>query len=88
MPGWKVAFLAAMKAKRTWDRIPAEQKRQLLENARTQATKHGPTVTNAVKEQAPVVADAVKTRATLLGKAAAEAVRNARDETRGPRDKQ
>ncbi len=88
MPGWKLAFVAAMKAKRTWDRIPADQKRQLLENAKTQATKHGPTVTNAVKGQAPAVAEAVKSRAALVSKAAAEAVRNARDEARGPRDKQ
>ena len=42
-----------MKAKRAWDRIPAEQKRQLLEKAGQQANKHGPTVTNAVRDRRP-----------------------------------
>ena len=78
----KAALVAALKAKRTWDRIPPEQRRKLLENAKTQATKHGPTVANAVKEQAPAVTGAVKSRATVLGRAAAEAVRNVREEAR------
>jgi acyl-CoA reductase-like NAD-dependent aldehyde dehydrogenase len=78
----KAAFVAALKAKRTWDRIPPEQRRQLFENAKTQASKHGPTVTNAVKEQAPAVTNAVKSRATMIGQAFGEAVRNAREEAR------
>jgi acyl-CoA reductase-like NAD-dependent aldehyde dehydrogenase len=82
----KAAFVAALKAKRTWDRIPPAQRRQILESARSRAAKHGPTVANAVKEQTPVVRDAVKGRASLLGKSFAEAVRNMREETRRPRD--
>jgi acyl-CoA reductase-like NAD-dependent aldehyde dehydrogenase len=64
VPGWKIAFAAALKAKRRWDRLPPEQRRRLIDNARSQASRHGPTVAKAVREQAPVLAkrvtDAVK----------------------------
>jgi hypothetical protein len=55
---WKL-LLVAMKAQRTWQRIPAAQRRALLEQAQRKAKEHGPTVARAVRERGPVVAKRV-----------------------------
>lgn len=55
---WKL-LVVAMKAQRTWRRIPAAQRRALLEQAQQKARQHGPTVAKAVREQGPVVAKRV-----------------------------
>lgn len=52
---WKL-FTAALKAKRAWDRLPPEHRRQILEQAGKQAKQHGPTVAKAMRDQAPAVA--------------------------------
>jgi acyl-CoA reductase-like NAD-dependent aldehyde dehydrogenase len=58
---WKIAFLA-LKAQRGWKRIPAEQRRRLLDAAQTSARKHGPVIARTVREQGPVVAKRVAGR--------------------------
>jgi hypothetical protein len=56
----KVALAAAMKAKRTWQRIPPEQRKKMIEGAAATAKKHGPVVAKKIgdtaKTQGPVVA--------------------------------
>lgn len=47
MATWKFVTLA-FKIKRGWDRIPPAQRRQLIENARKQAQRHGPVVARRV----------------------------------------
>jgi hypothetical protein len=49
MATWKLVTLA-FKAQRGWSRIPAAQRRKILENAGKQARKHGPTVAKRVGE--------------------------------------
>ena len=44
----KLALLLAVKAKRTWDRIPPEQRAQILEGAKTTVRTHGPRVARRV----------------------------------------
>jgi acyl-CoA reductase-like NAD-dependent aldehyde dehydrogenase len=63
---WKL-FTAALKAKRAWDRLPPEHRRQILERAGKHAKQHGPTVAKAMRDQAPAVAKRLQ-----------EAMRNAR----------
>jgi acyl-CoA reductase-like NAD-dependent aldehyde dehydrogenase len=58
---WKVALLA-MKARRSWKRIPPEQRRRILDAAQTTARKHGPVIAKTVREQGPVVAKRVAER--------------------------
>jgi hypothetical protein len=41
MAPWKL-FLLAVKLRRGWQRIPPEQRRKLVADARKQARKHGP----------------------------------------------
>jgi acyl-CoA reductase-like NAD-dependent aldehyde dehydrogenase len=52
---WKL-ITAALKAKRTWDRLPPEHRRRILEQAGKQAKQHGPTVAKTVRDQGPAVA--------------------------------
>jgi hypothetical protein len=69
---WKLVG-TAMKARRTIKRIPPERRREIAQTAADQVRTHGPTV-----------AKAVGNRFSLLGKALAEAAKNARDEARKP----
>jgi TRAP-type C4-dicarboxylate transport system substrate-binding protein len=55
MPAFKL-LLVAMKAQRTWKRIPPAQRRAILEAAQKQAKKHGPAVARTVKQQGPTAA--------------------------------
>jgi acyl-CoA reductase-like NAD-dependent aldehyde dehydrogenase len=56
----KLAIAAAIKAKRTWDRIPPEQRKKIAETAVATVRTHGPVVAKKVadtaKTQGPVVA--------------------------------
>jgi acyl-CoA reductase-like NAD-dependent aldehyde dehydrogenase len=61
MATWKLALLA-LKAQRSWKRIPPEQRRRLMEAAQTSARKHGPVIAKTVREQGPVVAKRVAER--------------------------
>ncbi|MGH3022365.1 MAG: hypothetical protein ACRDNI_01795 [Gaiellaceae bacterium] len=61
MATWKLALLA-LKAQRTWKRLPPERRRQIMEAAQVTARKHGPVVAKAVREQGPVVAKRVAER--------------------------
>lgn len=50
----KLAFLLAVKAKRTWDRIPPEQRAQILEGAKTTVRTRGPIVAKKAADSARV----------------------------------
>ena len=67
----KLALAAAMKAKRTWDRIPPEQRRKMVDTATATAKKHGPVVakklSDTAKTQGPVVAKKVSDAAKEKG---------------------
>jgi acyl-CoA reductase-like NAD-dependent aldehyde dehydrogenase len=65
----KLAIALALKAKRTWDRVPPEQRQKLVEGAATQVKKHGPTVAKAV-------AGTAKTRGPLIAKKLADTARD------------
>ena len=80
---WKV-IAAAMKARKTWQRIPPDRRRQMLEQAGQQARKHGPVVAQKVKTQAPVVAAKVREQAPAV----AERLRKALDPARTKPPKQ
>jgi hypothetical protein len=47
MIAWKMLALA-FKVRRSWQRIPPAQRRQLLENAGKQARKHGPVIAKQI----------------------------------------
>jgi acyl-CoA reductase-like NAD-dependent aldehyde dehydrogenase len=72
----KLAFAAAMKARRTWNRIPPEQRKKMLDAAVVQARTHGPVVAKKIsdtaKTQGPVVAkkmaDTAKTHGPVVAK--------------------
>ena len=72
----KLAFAAAMKARRTWNRIPPEQRKKMLDAAVVQARTHGPVVAKKISEtaktQGPVVAkkmaDTAKTHGPVVAK--------------------
>ena len=72
----KLAFAAAMKARRTWNRIPPEQRKKMLDAAVVQARTHGPVVakklSDTAKTQGPVVAkkvaDTAKTHGPVVAK--------------------
>lgn len=76
----KVALAAALKAKRTWDRIPPEQRKKLMETAAVQARTHGPVVakklSDTAKTHGPVVArkvaDTAKTKGPVLARRLSE----------------
>jgi acyl-CoA reductase-like NAD-dependent aldehyde dehydrogenase len=55
MPTFKVLLLA-MKAQRSWKRIPPAQRRAILMAAQSSAKKHGPAVARSVKERGPTMA--------------------------------
>ena len=63
----KLAIAAAMSAKKTWDRIPPEQRRKLVETAKTR----GPVV-------AKKGADATRTYGPILARRLVEAIDKAR----------
>jgi len=75
----KLAIAAVAKAKRTWDRIPPEQKAKLVEGAKTTVRTQGPLV-------ARKVADTARTHGPVLAKAAADTAQKAADtaRTHGP----
>jgi len=76
MPALKILFVA-MKAQQGWKRIPPEKRRAILTAAQTQATKHGPTVARAVKNNGPTVARAVKDQGPTVAKQLGRALREA-----------
>jgi hypothetical protein len=45
---FKLAIVVAVKAKRTWDRLPPEQKARIVEGAKTTVKTHGPVVARSV----------------------------------------
>ena len=68
---FKIAIAAAIKAKRTWDRIPPEQRRRIAETTATTIRTHGPVVAQKVSDTAkthgPVVAKKVSDTARTQG---------------------
>jgi hypothetical protein len=78
----KLALLLAMKAKRTWDRVPPEQRKKMIDTAAEQARKHGPAAAKAVagtaRSRGPVIAkklsDAAKTQGPVVAKRVSEAL--------------
>jgi TRAP-type C4-dicarboxylate transport system substrate-binding protein len=67
----KLAFLMALKAKRTWDRLPPEQRARILEGAKTTVKTHGPVV-------AKKAADTARTQGPVLAKRVGDALEKAR----------
>ena len=74
----KLAFAAAMKARRTWNRIPPEQRKKMLDAAVVQARTHGPVVAKKIsdtaKTQGPVVAKKMADTAKTHGPAVAKKI--------------
>ena len=78
----KLALLLAMKAKRTWDRVPPEQRKKMLDTATEQARKHGPAVAKAVagtaRSRGPAIAkklgDTAKTQGPVVARRVSEAL--------------
>jgi acyl-CoA reductase-like NAD-dependent aldehyde dehydrogenase len=68
----KIAIAAAMKARRTWNRIPPEQRKKMVDAAVVQAKTHGPVV-------AKKMADTAKTHGPTVAKAMANSAK-----THGP----
>jgi acyl-CoA reductase-like NAD-dependent aldehyde dehydrogenase len=90
---WKLAWAAALKAKRTWDRLPPEQRAKLLDSttrvvkvhgpvvarkASATARKHGPALAEKTSTAAAKAADSARTQAPELAKRLAEAFERAR----------
>ena len=77
----KLAFAAAMKARRTWNRIPPEQRKKMIDTAMVQARTHGPVVAkkmaNTAKTHGPVVAKKMADSAKTHGPAAAKKLSDA-----------
>jgi acyl-CoA reductase-like NAD-dependent aldehyde dehydrogenase len=67
----KIAIAAAIKAKRTWDRIPPEQRKRIAESTATTIRTHGPVVAkklgDTAKMHGPVVAKKVSDTAKTQG---------------------
>ena len=65
---WKIAWAAALKAKRTWEKLPKEQRQKLLDGAKRTATKQGPVVarkaTETARRHGPIIAE--RTASTAL----------------------
>jgi hypothetical protein len=82
----KLMIAAAVKAKRTWDRIPPEHRRRALEGAKTTVKTHGPIVARKAAEtartQGPIVArkaaETARTQAPIIARRIAQAVEKAR----------
>ena len=74
----KLAIAAALKAKRTWDRIPVEQRQKIAEAAAATTKTYGPVVAkkaaDTAKTRGPAVAKAVGDTAKTHGPAVAKAV--------------
>jgi acyl-CoA reductase-like NAD-dependent aldehyde dehydrogenase len=72
----KLAFAAALKAKRAWSRIPPEQRKKIVETAAVQVRTHGPVlakkISDAAKAKGPAVAkkasDTAKTQGPVVAK--------------------
>jgi len=86
---WKLAVAAAMKAKRTWERLPPEQRAKILTGAKTQgpvvakkatdaARQHGPVVAQKAAETAQKAAGAARKQAPIFARRIAEAIEKAR----------
>jgi acyl-CoA reductase-like NAD-dependent aldehyde dehydrogenase len=73
----KLMIAAAMKAKRTWDRIPPEQRRRALESAKTTVRTHGPIV-------ARKAADTARTQAPIIARRIGQAIEKARQAMQEP----
>ena len=56
MSSLKLAIAAALKAKKTWDRIPPEQRRKLVETAKTQGPAIAKKAATATRTHGPVFA--------------------------------
>jgi hypothetical protein len=52
----KLALIAALKAKRAWDRLPPEQRQALVETARKQGTVAAQKAALTARTHGPVVA--------------------------------
>jgi acyl-CoA reductase-like NAD-dependent aldehyde dehydrogenase len=66
----KLAMLAAMKAKRTWDRLPPEQRERIMGAAQTTVRTHGPMMAKKVADTAKAQAPVVRQRVTeAIGRA-------------------
>ncbi len=52
----KMAIVAALKAKKAWDRLPPEQRQALLEKARRQGTVAAQKTAATARTHGPVVA--------------------------------
>lgn len=63
MNRFKLAVAFAVKAKRTWDRLPPEQRAKIVEGARTTVRTHGPIVAkkaaDGARKHGPVIAQRV-----------------------------
>jgi hypothetical protein len=83
----KIAIAAAMKARRTWNRIPPEQRKKMVDAAVVQAKTHGPVVAKKVSDTAkthgPVVAKKMADTAKTHGPTVAKAMANSA-KTHGP----
>jgi hypothetical protein len=90
---WKLALSAALKAKRTWDRLPPEQRAKILAGAQTTvktkgpvvakkatdvARQHGPAVAQKAAETAQKAAGAAREQAPIFARRLAEAIEKAR----------
>jgi acyl-CoA reductase-like NAD-dependent aldehyde dehydrogenase len=71
----KLAFAAAMKAKRAWDRLPPEQRQRIIEGTKTTVRTQGPVV-------AKKVAATAKTHGEPLARRLAKAVQAARNSSK------
>jgi hypothetical protein len=67
---WKLALSAALKAKRSWDRLPPEQKARILAGTKTTVKTHGPVV-------AKKAADTARTQGPVVAQKAAETAQQA-----------
>ena len=82
----KLMLAAAMKAKRTWDRIPPEQRQRVLESAKTTVKTQGPIVARKAAETArthgPIVArkaaETARSQAPIIARRIAQAIERAR----------
>ena len=67
----KLAIAAALKAKRTWDRIPLQQRQKIADTAASTAKTFGPVVAkktaDTAKTHGPAVAKAVADTAKAKG---------------------
>ena len=70
MAAWKLVTVV-MKAKRTWSRLPPEQRKRLVEGAATTLKTKGPIV-------AKRAADTARERGPVIAKRVADAIQKAR----------